>query len=88
MNERDWDAFRRGARRRSAAVMGLILGPIILLGAAVKVVEPHDYPAGDPRNEPLFWMMFAVVALVLVGSLLVGSIRELRKREPSDRLDQ
>jgi hypothetical protein len=53
------------------------------LVTAVKILEPHDYPAGDIRNEPLFWIVMAVVALVVVGALLVGAIRVLvRPRAP------
>jgi hypothetical protein len=49
-----------------------INGLIILL---IRALEPHRYPAGDPRNEPLFW-------LVLVGTfgtlLVVGLVVAIR----------
>lgn len=79
MTEPDWDAFRRRARQRAAAQMALLVGPVILLAAIVKALGPHDYPAGDMRNEPAFWIAFAVVALLLVGALMAGSIRLLRR---------
>jgi len=59
--------------------MALIVGPIVLFVVAVRVLEPHDYPAGDIRNEPLFWIMTGVVALIVIGTLIAGSIRLLRK---------
>jgi len=73
--------FRRRVRRRTAAQMALIVSPIILLVMAVKVLEPHNYPEGDMRNEALFWLLLGFASLVLVGALLVGSIRELRHGE-------
>jgi hypothetical protein len=83
VNERDLNDFRRHARRRSGAAMALFVGPIVLVVTAVKILEPHDYPAGDIRNEPLFWIVMAVVALVVIGALLVGAIRVLvRPRAP------
>ncbi len=60
--------------------MALIVGPIVLFVAAIRSLEPHDYPAGDMRNEPLFWIVFGVAMLVVIGALMVGSIRELRRR--------
>jgi len=71
--------FRRRVRRRTAAQMALIVSPIILLVMAVKVLEPHNYPEGDMRNEALFWLVLGIVAVALVAALTVGSIRELRR---------
>ena len=57
--------------------MALIVGPFVLLIAAIRALAPDDYPAGDVRNEPLFWVAsFAVVAFV-AGGLLIGAIRSL-----------
>lgn len=56
-------------------MMALIVGPIVLIVAAIKIFEQHDYPAGDIRNEPLFWAFTGVVALAVIGGLMVGSIR-------------
>lgn len=78
MNEPDWEGARRRAFRRSGAVMGLIVGPVVLLVAAIKILEPHDFPPGDLRNEPLFWIVMGVVMLVVVGAPMVGSVRVLR----------
>lgn len=84
---RDADELRQRVKRRSGAMMSFVIGPVVLLVAAVKVVERHDYPAGDIRNEPLFWILVAIAALVLVGALVVGSIRELRRGDTTDRWD-
>jgi hypothetical protein len=70
------------ARRRQAAWGWLILGPWILLGTALKVFSPHDYPAGDVRNEPAFWAALALVVLIFVGAILVSVVRYLRSTPP------
>jgi len=75
---------RKSYRRRSGALMALIVGPIVLLVAVVKVFEPHHYPSGDVRNEPLFWIGLAVAALLLTAILVVGSIRTLRRGSRRD----
>jgi hypothetical protein len=80
MSEPDWLEVRRRARRRSGAVLALIVSPALLLIAAVKILERHAYPAGDMRNDPQFWLVVALVMLVFVGALVVGSIRVLRER--------
>jgi uncharacterized membrane protein len=41
--------------------------------------RPHDYPARDQRNEPLFWVVVGLVALLVVSVLVVGAIRTLRR---------
>jgi hypothetical protein len=80
MTEPDWEEVRRRARRRAAATMALIVGPIVLFVAAIKIFQPHDYPAGDMRNEPMFWVLAGLVTLVPIGALMVGSVRELTGR--------
>lgn len=79
--ERDSAEYLRQARerikRRSGAWMSLVVGPFILLGTALKVFEPHDYPAGDLRNDPLFWAVLAAFAVLLVGTMMIGSVRAL-----------
>jgi hypothetical protein len=86
--DRESDQYLRQARerikRRSGAWMALIIGPAIVLLAAVKVLEPHDYPAGDFRNEPLFWIAFGFVVLALVGTMMIGSIRMLLRGESDE----
>lgn len=60
--------------------MALTIAPIVMFVAAFKMLEPHDYPAGDIRNEPLFWIALGLALLFLGGALIVGSIRTLRER--------
>ena len=83
--DRDSTEYLRQARerikRRSGAWMALVIGPAIVLLAVVKVLERHDYPAGDLRNEPLFWMALGLVVLALVATMMIGSIRLLLRRE-------
>ncbi len=77
MTERDWEEIRRRARKRAAAQMSLIIGPVVLLVAAIKILEPHSFPPGDIRNEPAFWVVLGVVALVVSGAQLALSVRWL-----------
>lgn len=72
-------AARQRIKRRSGAWMSLVIGPFILLLAALKIMEPHDYPAGDVRNEPLFWILTGLLAVGLVAVLVIGSIRLLTR---------
>lgn len=72
---------RRRARRRSGAVMALIVGPIVLVGTVLRAVEAHSSPSGDIRNEPAFWIAIVVLALLVLGGMIVGSIRLLRGTE-------
>lgn len=71
--------LRKRMQRRNGAIGMLIIAPLILLMAGVKVFEQHNYPAGDLRNEPGFWAAFGVAALIFVGVAMVGSIREIRR---------
>lgn len=74
-------AVRRRARRRTGAVMALIVGPIVLVGTVLRAVEVHRYPPGDFRNEPAFWIAMVVLAFVVLGGMIAGSIRLLRGPE-------
>lgn len=82
MNKGTREIGKRMQRRYGAMGM-LIIAPLILLMAAVKFFEQHDYPAGDLRNEPAFWAALGVAALIFVGVAMVGSIREI-PRSSSD----
>ena len=52
---------------------------LIVFVVASRIFEPHDYPAGDHRNEPVFWVVIGVVFLLVVTALVVGAIRTLRR---------
>lgn len=72
-------AFRRRAKRRQTAMFFLVLGPFVLLVTAIRVLEPHAYPRGDFRNEPLFWAFVGFVAVLFVGAFFVHAVRVLRE---------
>jgi hypothetical protein len=62
---------------RAAALIGFALwGASIVLPRAF---ETHNYPAGDPRNEPAFWLVVVVVFVAFVAGALVDAIRGLRR---------
>lgn len=65
-------------RRRSGAYMGLVIGPVILFVVALKLGEAHNYPAGDIRNDPIFWLAIASFFVVISMILIIGSLRVLR----------
>jgi hypothetical protein len=52
--------------------MGLIIGPFVAIVAALKIIEPMTYPAGDIRNEMAFRLIFygAFIAVGTIGFLL------------------
>jgi RsiW-degrading membrane proteinase PrsW (M82 family) len=60
--------------------MALIVAPVVLVSAVLTAIEPHHYPPGDFRNEPIFWVVFAVVAVTLALFLVIGSIHEVSRR--------
>jgi hypothetical protein len=77
--EPDWIAFRRRARRRRSAMFALVLEPFVLLVTAIRVFEPHEYPHGDIRNEPLFWAIIGLVFVLFASAFLIMAIRILRE---------
>ena len=79
MKDDGGEQLRRRVKERSGAMMALIIGPIILLVAAIKIFQQHDYPLGDVRSEPIFWILVGVGALILVIALVAGSIRVIRR---------
>jgi hypothetical protein len=81
--EADWIAYRsriRDLQRRRAAAGALV---VVFVGAVFVVVgrllAPQDYPAGDIRNEIGFRLALAAFFLVLIGAMLVGALRRLRR---------
>jgi hypothetical protein len=54
------------------------LGPFALAITAARALEPHNYPAGDVRNEPVFWALVGLVTLLFVGTLMTLALRHLR----------
>ena len=86
---RDKKGRRRGVSSRTNAWNLLIVGAVILIGAGGAIfLTAHDYPAGDPRNEPIFWIIVGVIALLFAGVFVVGAIRTLmRDPTPGDKDD-
>jgi hypothetical protein len=78
-SEPDWMAFRRRARRRRTALIALVLEPFILVVTAIRVFEPHEYPHGDIRNEPLFWAVIGLVFVLFASTFLITAVRILRE---------
>jgi hypothetical protein len=68
-----------GLSSRTNAWISLIVSALIVFVVASRIFEPHDYPAGDQRNEPLFWVVIGVVFLLIVTALVVGAVRTLRR---------
>jgi hypothetical protein len=84
---RDHRGRRRGLGSRTNAWNLLIASAVILIVAAGAIFSPHDYPAGDPRNEPIFWIVVGAIALLLAGAAVVGAIRTLTRPPPSGDKD-
>ena len=67
--------------------MALIISPIVLVGTVIRALETHAYPHGDVRNEPAFWIVLVVLAVLAMGALAVGSIRLLTGKDAQSRRD-
>ena len=81
--ERARDRIRR-ARRRQTAWFFLFLGPWGLVITLGRALEPHHYPAGDFRNEPLFWAFVVLATVLFLGTLMILAVRRLRGEEAGD----
>jgi Co/Zn/Cd efflux system component len=66
MNE-DKRGRRGGLGSRTNAWISVVVSALIVFVATSRIFEPHDYPAGDQRNEPLFWVVVGVVSLLAVS---------------------
>lgn len=76
---RDERGRRRRLSSRRNAWYSLIVSAGIVFVFGIQIFRPHDYPAGDQRNEPLFWVVVGLVALLVVSVLVVRAIRTLRR---------
>ncbi len=45
----------------------------------MKIIQKHDYPAGDIQNEPLFWIATGSFLIAISVAAILVSVRELRK---------
>ena len=73
------ERIRRTRSRQAAWFILVLWAPVALLIAVVKLLEPHDYPAGDLRNEPAFWVGVALVTVLFVVVMVVLAVRQLRQ---------
>jgi hypothetical protein len=60
--------------------MLLVIAPAVALGAVLRGLGSHEYPAGDIRNEPLFWLAVVAGTIILAAVMLVSAVREIRRR--------
>lgn len=87
MNRDDHGRRRRLGGRTNAWNL-LIASAVILIVAAGAIFSPRDYPAGDQRNEPIFWIVVGAIALLFAGAAVVGAMRTLmRDPTPGDKDD-
>jgi hypothetical protein len=81
--EPDWDEYRARVRGRAQRQFNAIIVSVIFVGALIvvvgRVLAPQDYPVGDFRNELLFRLGFGGILLIITGSVLVGTLRRLRR---------
>jgi len=75
---------RRRAQTRARAWGALIIVPFGILIAIIRAVSPHDYPQGDIRNEPVFWLIVTALFVGVGAIILFGSLWSLRDQDPSD----
>src|SRR3954452_6078019 len=79
-SEPDWGAEREWFRRRALAKAGLVFGPLVGVVLTVGAVSDHPaYAPGDPRNEPLYWIVTAIVGVAASIVIVVLAVRELRR---------
>jgi hypothetical protein len=57
----------------------VILGVFMIFIAVQKALEPHIYPSGDARNNPLLWILLGIViggiGLGIIASAFVQRLR-------------
>jgi hypothetical protein len=70
---------KKRIRRRSGAYGGLLIGPFVLVVAVLKLTEARNYPAGDIRNDPLFWAAFSGFLVAISMITIISSLRLLRR---------
>ena len=80
MSEPDWGAERERLTRRSLAQAGLVFGPLVGIVLTLGAVSDHPtYVPGDPRNEPLYWIVTAVVGVAVAIVVVTLAMHELRR---------
>jgi len=85
MSEPDWGAERERLTRRSLAQAGLVFGPLVGVVLILGAVSDHpSYMPGDPRSEPLYWIVTAVVGIAVAITVVTLAMRELRRGQGRD----
>jgi 4-amino-4-deoxy-L-arabinose transferase-like glycosyltransferase len=54
-----------------------VLALVLLFIVASRALEPHGYPAGDPRNGSAFWLIVGGAFMALVVLALAVAIRSV-----------
>jgi cation transport ATPase len=63
------------------STFGLVFGLAAILVALAKLIEPHTYPPGDPRNETVFWLAIAAAGIGLgLGWITWAAFPSVRNR--------
>lgn len=78
MDERDWAAYRKRLRTRTACQMAVVIGPFVGLAGVLKLVTPTDYPVGDFRSSVEFRLLFYGLFIAFALAMTVAAVRWLR----------
>jgi hypothetical protein len=85
MDERAWAEYRARLRTRTSRQMALIICPVIVLVAVLKILEPMDYSVGDVRNSIEFrlvvyglFIAFAVLGIIASARWLLADRRRAK----------
>ena len=83
-DEAYWRASRKRLRRREGSRGLLVIAPLAIAVAVVKILEPATHPAGDVRDDPAFRLMAYGLMIVFMVGLFVASVRLLisERRRP------
>lgn len=63
---------RRGLGEPLETIVRVVVGLGILVVGLTRALEPHNYPPGDFRNEPITWVIVGILAVVLGGAGLLS----------------
>ena len=72
-----WKAYRARARRRASSLGAVVICPFGIALAALKILEPAAYPAGDVRNEVLFRIALYGGLILVLGLAMFFAVRWL-----------
>lgn len=78
MDEGYWRDFRAKARKRTSMKMLLLIAPLGIIVAILKILGPMDYPAGDIRNSIEFRLVFYGLWIVIDLIFIAVASRWLR----------